>query len=98
MFSYEFKAHNLLQRIVENNDYTRLRIISAGVRGFIRQDSSQRADFYCKWRIPSESVLETLPYLGDGKIIELGLAELRVFLKEQYPPVSLSRSAVMSRG
>ena len=62
-------------------------MISAGMRGFVRQDSAQRAEFYCKWRIPSESVLETVPYLGEGKVIDTDIPTLKILLRDQYPQV-----------
>lgn len=77
------------QRIIQNNDYTRLRIISAGVKALTRQDSQARTDIGCKWRIPSEGVLELIPHIGAGVVKEVGIRELKVLLEEQYPPVCL---------
>ena len=64
-------------------------MVAAGVRSFVRQDSQQRTENYCKWRIPSDGILEVVPYLGDGKVIHASLAELRILCQEQYPPVSV---------
>ena len=68
-----------------HNDYSRLRIISAGVKSFVRQDSQQRVDIPCKWRIPNDGMLEILPHIGDGVVIESSLKALRVLVEEQYP-------------
>ncbi|ORX34458.1 S-adenosyl-L-methionine-dependent methyltransferase [Kockovaella imperatae] len=82
-----YLTNDIVKRIVQNNDFSRMRLISAGMRGFVRQDSAQRAEFYCKWRIPSESILEAVPYLGDDKIIDTDVATLRMLIEEQYPPI-----------
>jgi len=77
-----------VQTIIQNNDYSRLRLISAGVKAFVRQDSQNRSGIKCKWRIPSEGVLEVLPHVPEGVVVDATLAELRVFVEGQYPSVS----------
>lgn len=78
------------QAILQNNDYTRMRIISAGVKSFVRQDSGNRGDISCKWRIPGDGILEVVPRIPESKIVHADLADLKVFLSEMYPPVSCS--------
>jgi len=77
------------QSVIENNDYTRLRMISAGVKAFVRQDSQQRSEITCKWRIPSEGISEIIPHIGEGVVRESNIRELRVLVEEQYPPVRM---------
>lgn len=57
----------------------------------MRQDSQNRNEVDCKWRIPSEGIAEVLPHVGDGIVVDAGLGELRVLLEEQYPVVSAAR-------
>lgn len=76
------------QSIIENNDYTRLRVISAGVKALVRQDSQNRTEIECKWRVPSDGISEILPHVGEGVVRESTIRELRVLVEEQYPPVS----------
>ncbi|KAK4686597.1 hypothetical protein P7C73_g3530, partial [Tremellales sp. Uapishka_1] len=82
-----YLANDIVKRIIQNNDFSRLRIISAGVKGFVRQDSSNKTEVECKWRIPSEGIFEILPHVPDTVIVKAGLKELRTLLEEQYPPV-----------
>jgi multisite-specific tRNA:(cytosine-C5)-methyltransferase len=76
------------QAIIENNDYSRLRIISAGVKAFVRQDSQNRTEIGCKWRIPGEGVAEVLPHVGDGVVKVATIEDLRVLVEHAYPSVS----------
>jgi multisite-specific tRNA:(cytosine-C5)-methyltransferase len=70
-----------------NNDPSRLRIISAGVKGFVRQDSQARTDIACKWRVPNEGMSEVLPHVQEGVVKDITLRELKVFIGENYPTV-----------
>ena len=70
-----------------SNDYSRLRVISAGVKAFMRQDSQNRDSYACKWRIPNEGLSALVPHLGDGVVKDFGIDELRVLVEEQYPTV-----------
>lgn len=80
-------VNDVVKAVVQNNDYTRLRMISAGVKTFIRQDSQQRTDITCKWRVSSDGVFEVLKHVPEDTIIPVGLDEFRLFLEEMYPPI-----------
>ncbi|WVO13356.1 hypothetical protein L204_100971 [Cryptococcus depauperatus] len=84
-----YLTNSIVKRIIQNNDYTRMRIVSAGVKAFTRQDSStsKNAELTCKWRPPIDGVLELLPHIGEGVLIEGSLAELRVLLEDHYPAI-----------
>lgn len=77
----------VIQQIILNNDYTRMRLISAGIKSFTRQDSatSKNSELVCKWRPPIDGILELLPHLGDGVLIQGTLSELRTLLEDHYP-------------
>jgi multisite-specific tRNA:(cytosine-C5)-methyltransferase len=71
-----------------NNPAQRLRVISAGVKAFVRQDSQNRTDIPCKWRIPMDGVAELLPHIGDGTVKDLdeaGMEALRILVEYPYP-------------
>lgn len=74
--------------ILQNNESSRLRIVSAGVKGFVRQDSGARPDIQCKWRIPYEGLSEILPHVPEDLIRKVTIRELKVFVGENYPTVS----------
>ncbi|WWC59399.1 uncharacterized protein I303_101954 [Kwoniella dejecticola CBS 10117] len=82
-----YMTNDIVKEIIQNNDYTRLRIVSAGVKCFARQDSSQRTEIRCKWRTPMDGILEVLPHVGEGVVISATLEELRVLLEDHYPPI-----------
>jgi multisite-specific tRNA:(cytosine-C5)-methyltransferase len=80
-------ASDLVKAIVENNDYTRLRMISAGIKSFIRQDSQARTDIPCKWRVSGDGIDEVLKYVPDERVVKATVAELFTFLENMYPPI-----------
>nr|XP_031858166.1 uncharacterized protein CI109_006408 [Kwoniella shandongensis]KAA5525238.1 hypothetical protein CI109_006408 [Kwoniella shandongensis] len=82
-----YLTNDVVKTIILNNDYTRLRIISAGVKSFARQDSQQRVEIGCKWRSPIDGILELLPHVGNGFVINASLVELRTLLQDHYPPI-----------
>ncbi|WWC87043.1 uncharacterized protein L201_001928 [Kwoniella dendrophila CBS 6074] len=82
-----YMTNPIVKEIIQNNDYTRLRIVSAGVKCFARQDSSQRTEIRCKWRTPADGILEVLPHCGEGVVLSATLNELRTLLEDHYPPV-----------
>jgi multisite-specific tRNA:(cytosine-C5)-methyltransferase len=74
--------------VLENNSAQRLRIVSAGVKAFVRQDSQNRLEIPCKWRIPADGVSEILPHVGDGTVKDLdekAMETLRILVEEPYP-------------
>lgn len=81
-------VNDIVKAVILNNDYTRLRMISAGVKAFIRQDSQSRSDIQCKWRVSSDGILGVVRYVPEGRIVKAGIRELRTFLEEMYPPVT----------
>ncbi|GFZ46615.1 Multisite-specific tRNA:(cytosine-C(5))-methyltransferase [Saitozyma sp. JCM 24511] len=86
-----YLANAVVKAIIENNDYSRLRIISAGVKAFVRQDSQNRTEIGCKWRIPGEGVAEVLPHVGDGVVKVATIEDLRVLVEHAYPSIELFR-------
>lgn len=80
-------VNDAVKAIIQNNDYTRLRMISAGVKAFVRQDSQARTDIKCKWRISSDAIQEVLQHIPDSLIHDATVAELRTYLEEMYPPI-----------
>ena len=82
-----YYTSNLIKTIVTQNEYTRMRLISAGVKLFARQESPGD-DVVCKWRACAEGLELLLPFLGEGKVLSAGLKDLKVLLETHYPMVS----------
>ncbi|WRT64898.1 uncharacterized protein IL334_001837 [Kwoniella shivajii] len=80
-----YMTNDIVKEIIQNNDYTRIRVVSAGVKCFARQDSSQRTEIRCKWRTPIDGILEVLPHVGEDIVISATIRELRTLLEDHYP-------------
>ncbi|GJN93170.1 hypothetical protein Rhopal_006217-T1 [Rhodotorula paludigena] len=65
----------LTRKLLLSNAYTRMRLISCGVKLFTRQDSSNT--YACKWRINAEGLEVIRPYLGQKRIVQVGEKTLR---------------------
>ena len=89
-----YYTSDLIKTIVRSNEFTRMRLISAGVKLFARQESPGD-DVKCKWRACAEGLELLVPFLGEGKVLEAGMEDLKLMLETHYPmvrPVSLSPS------
>lgn len=78
--------------MLQQNDAAKMRLIFAGVKGFVRQDAQNRTDIPCKWRIPSEGLPEVLPHLGDGIVRDMGeygMETLRILVEHPYPSLEI---------
>ncbi|GAA5943969.1 tRNA (cytosine-C5-)-methyltransferase [Sporobolomyces koalae] len=71
----------LTKSLLSSNAYTRMRLISCGVKLFTRQDSSKDGTYACKWRINSEGLEVIRPYLGEKRIVNAGSAQLRQLME-----------------
>lgn len=81
-------VNDVVKAVISNNDYTRLRMISAGVKAFVRQDSQKRDEIGCKWRVSSAGILEVLQDVPAEKVHTINLEAFRTLEEEMYPPVS----------
>jgi multisite-specific tRNA:(cytosine-C5)-methyltransferase len=80
-----------LQNLIHSNSYHAIRLLSAGIRVFVRQDTQNRnTDLKCKWRIPLEGLASVLPYMDQSKILQGTIDDLEVLLADMYPLVSRS--------
>lgn len=81
-----YMANPILKTMIDNNEYSRIRLLSAGIRILVKQDTSGKNDqIACRWRIPATGLDALLPYMDKSKIIVATMADLRVFLMDQYP-------------
>lgn len=76
-----YLTSDLTKSILSSNAYTRMRLISCGVKLFTRQDSSKDGTYVCKWRINSEGLEVIRPYLGQKRIVNAGQAQLRQLME-----------------
>lgn len=99
MPSFPFPVDYLLtiispKNLIHSNSYHAIRLLSAGIRVFVRQDTQNRnTDLKCKWRIPLEGLASVLPYMDQSKILQGTINDLEVLLADMYPLVSRSLSS-----
>ncbi|SDA06911.1 BZ3501_MvSof-1269-A2-R1_Chr4-2g06957 [Microbotryum saponariae] len=60
-----------------SNSFTRMRLISCGVKIFTRQDSTRDGTYACKWRVNSEGLEVLRPYMGTKRIVTASVGTLR---------------------
>ncbi|GAA5915702.1 hypothetical protein JCM6882_004119 [Rhodosporidiobolus microsporus] len=72
-----YLTSDLTRSLLLSNAYTRMRLISCGVRLFTRQDNSKDGTYRCKWRINSEGLEVIRPYLADKRVVTAGDETLR---------------------
>jgi multisite-specific tRNA:(cytosine-C5)-methyltransferase len=84
-----------IQQIICNNDWSRLRLVSAGVKAFVRQDSHSSVDKECKWRIPAEGISGLLPHMDHSVIANATVKDLKVLLTDLYPVVGIGPTIIV---
>ncbi|KAG0663245.1 hypothetical protein C6P46_002835 [Rhodotorula mucilaginosa] len=79
-----YLTSHLTRGLLLSNAYTRMRLISCGVKLFTRQESSkEQASIYrCKWRLNSEGLEVVKPFLGEKRIVTVNEATLRQCMEE----------------
>ncbi|KDE06502.1 hypothetical protein MVLG_03154 [Microbotryum lychnidis-dioicae p1A1 Lamole] len=60
-----------------SNSFTRMRLISCGVKIFTRQDSTRDGTYACKWRVNSEGLEVLRPHMGTKRIVTASVETLR---------------------
>lgn len=74
------------QTIILNNEYTRLRLVSAGVKLFARQSNRGGEDSVdCAWRACAEGLQVLLQFIRDEDVTKITLKELKTMLEVYYP-------------
>ena len=70
-----YLTSHLTRKLLLSNAYSRMRLISCGVKLFTRQDSN--GQYACKWRLNAEGLEVVRPYLSDKRVIKVGAETLR---------------------
>ena len=68
------------------NDYKRMRLVSCGVKFFVRQENKHNPTA-CKWRATNESVSLLQRYVAPELILKGSLSLLKFMMQHLYPPV-----------
>ncbi|TFK66350.1 S-adenosyl-L-methionine-dependent methyltransferase [Pluteus cervinus] len=76
-------ANDIVRDIVQNNDYTRIRLTSAGTKVMVKQEAGRGAE--AQYRILAEGLPVVLPYLDPAALIIGDLASLKTLVESYYP-------------
>ncbi|CAE6481525.1 unnamed protein product [Rhizoctonia solani] len=82
-----YLCNDAVRQILVHNDFARLRLISAGVRVFNRQESAVKAELHGRnrFRFLTEGIPSVLPHVDESRIVTADLDTLRVFMRLYYP-------------
>ncbi|KAJ7749258.1 cytosine-5--methyltransferase [Mycena maculata] len=78
-----YLASPLVRSIITHNHYARIRLASAGVKVFTKQEAGRGAE--AQFRVLGEALPLILPYMDEGTIVEGDLGVLRVLVQGVYP-------------
>ena len=99
-----YMTNDIVKQIVENNDYTRMRLMTCGTKVIARQEgaAAKQGGHDSQFRILSEGLPVMLPYVRPESILHADVATLKI-LMETYNPVTSGfpgpfRSAIEQRG
>ena len=80
-----YLTNDLVRRIIENNDYTRLRLVTAGTKIFGRQEGKSMGSSF---RVLGDGIPVVMPYVADEHIVTADIEVLRVLMEGYYPLLS----------
>ena len=83
-----YLVNEVVKAIIENNEYTRIRLVSAGVKVFGRSEGSKNTEGVREghqFRALNEGLLAVLPYVREETLLEGKIAALKQLLETYYP-------------
>ncbi|KAJ9113207.1 hypothetical protein QFC22_006046 [Naganishia vaughanmartiniae] len=92
-----YMSNDIVKNLIHSNEYHSIRLLSAGIRVFVRQDTQNRnTDLHCKWRIPLEGLPSILPYMDQTKILHGTIDDLEVLLSDMYPLIKNQTTGLLA--
>ena len=80
-----YLTNDLVRKIIENNDYMRLRLVTAGTKIFGRQEAKSAGSSF---RVLGDGIPVVMPYIADEHIVTADVEVLRVLMEGYYPLLS----------
>ena len=80
-----YLTNDLVRKIIENNDYTKLRLVTAGTKIFGRQEGKSAG---ASFRVLGDGIPVVMPYISDEHIVTADIEVLRVLMEGYYPLLS----------
>ncbi|KAB5589463.1 hypothetical protein CTheo_7091 [Ceratobasidium theobromae] len=86
-----YLCNDAVRQVLTHNDFTRLRLINAGVRVFSRQEGGPKAENQgraSRFRFLMEGTPAVLPHVDESRIIVADLDTLRLLIRSYFPVCS----------
>ena len=80
-----YLTNDLVRKIIENNDYMKLRLVTAGTKIFGRQEGKTSGSSF---RVLGDGIPVVMPYIADEHIVTADIEVLRVLMEGYYPLLS----------
>ena len=80
-----YLTNDLVRKIIENNDYVRLRLVTVGTKIFGRQEGKSAGSGF---RVLGDGIPVVMPYIADEHIVTADVEALRVLMEGYYPLLS----------
>ncbi|KAF9652423.1 S-adenosyl-L-methionine-dependent methyltransferase [Thelephora ganbajun] len=77
-----YLTNDLVRKIIGSNDYTRLRLVTAGTKIFGRQEGKSAGSSF---RVLGDGIPVVMPYIADEHIVTADIEMLRVLMEGYYP-------------
>lgn len=78
-----YLANDLVKAVVENNDFSRIRLTAAGTKVFSKQEGGKASE--AQFRVLGEGLPVVLPYVDPSTIITADLSTLKTLVQSYYP-------------
>jgi multisite-specific tRNA:(cytosine-C5)-methyltransferase len=72
-----------VKSIVQNNDYTRIRLTACGTKVFTKQEGGKNVGAH--FRVLGEGLPVILPYMDPKSVMDADIPALRILLTDYYP-------------
>lgn len=80
-----YLTNDLVRKIIESNDYMKLRLVTAGTKIFGRQEGKTAGSSF---RVLGDGIPVVMPYIADEHIVTADIEVLRVLMEGYYPLLS----------
>lgn len=80
-----YLTNDLVRKIIEDNDYTKLRLVTAGTKIFGRQEGKTAGSSF---RVLGDGIPVVMPYISDEHIVTADIEVLRILMEGYYPLLS----------
>ncbi|KAF9048205.1 S-adenosyl-L-methionine-dependent methyltransferase [Hymenopellis radicata] len=75
----------LVRQLITSNDYTRIRLASAGTKVFAKQEGAASKGEAAQFRVLAEGLPALMPFIPPENVISADLAVLRTLVTSYYP-------------